>query len=434
MADHSKPTTTSLYANFVTELDARLDDLAVGLDPAVTTVTNPPTGAIRWNSATARFQKWNGSTWGDLSALYQVNISGNAATATTLQTTRTINTVNFNGSANIVVEPYVEQDLATAATRYITFVDSSVAGYQRLNLDDSLSYNPSTNTLTVANLAGTASTAANVAAGAAGQVLFQSGAGVTGKTAAGSTGQVLTSAGTGTPTWTSQSALAAGTATTATNLAGGLQGSIPYQTAAGATTLLAKGTAGQVLTMNAGATAPSWAAVAVPDSSVTPAKLTQPLTLGTAQATTSGTAKDFTGIPAWAKRVTVMFTGVSTNGTSPPQLQIGSGSVLTSGYLSSNAVAVHAASTGCANFTTGFGIGQSIGNWAAGAVFGGAITLTHMGGNVWVASGSVGRSDSPAVYFTAGSVGLAGALDRLRLTTVNGTDAFDAGSMNIMYE
>ena len=48
------------------------------------------------------------------------------------------------------------------------------------------------------------------------------------------------------------------TATTSTNIAGGLAGSVPYQTAANATTLLAKGTAGQVLTMNSGATAPQW--------------------------------------------------------------------------------------------------------------------------------------------------------------------------------
>lgn len=257
MANHALPTTASTYANYTTELDARLDDLAVGLDPAVVTATNVPTNSIRWNSATARFQKFDGTSWNDLSTLYQINISGNAATATTLQTARTINTVSFNGSANIVVEPYVEQDLTTAATRYITFVDSSVAGHQRLNLDDSLSYNPSTNTLTVANLAGTASTAINVAGGVAGAIHYQSGVGATGFSAAGTTGQVLTSAGTGVPTWTSQSALAAGTATTATNLAGGSLGTIPYQSAAGTTAQLAVGTSGYILKSN-GAAAPSW--------------------------------------------------------------------------------------------------------------------------------------------------------------------------------
>ena len=85
--------------------------------------------------------------------------SGNAETATTLKTTRSINGISFNGSADVTVEPYVEQDLSTAATRYLTFVDSSTAGYQRLNLDDTLTYNPSTNLLgaSVSGNAGTAS-------------------------------------------------------------------------------------------------------------------------------------------------------------------------------------------------------------------------------------------------------------------------------------
>ena len=61
------------------------------------------------------------------------------------------------------------------------------------------------------------------------------------------------------------------------------------------------------------------------------------LTSGTAQASTSGTAIDFTGIPSWAKRITVMFNGVSTNGTSNPQIQLGSGSPTTSGYTGYNA-------------------------------------------------------------------------------------------------
>ena len=138
MADHSKPVLTSAYADFVTELDGRFDDLAVGLDPAVTTATNVPTNTIRFSSAAGKWQKFNGSTWGDLVATYAISISGNAATvtngvvttgsysdpawitsiagskvagaitgnaasATVLQTARTINGVSFNGSANISV-------------------------------------------------------------------------------------------------------------------------------------------------------------------------------------------------------------------------------------------------------------------------------------------------------------------------------------------
>lgn len=73
--------------------------------------------------------------------------------------------------------------------------------------------------------------------------------------------------------------------------------------------------------------------IKIADANVTPAKLSQPLTQGTSQASTSGTAIDFTGIPSWVKRITVMFSGVSTNGTSVPQIQVGAGSVTTSGYL-----------------------------------------------------------------------------------------------------
>jgi len=82
MADHLKPTITSTYSNFVTELDARFDDLAVGLDPAVITATNVPTGSIRWTSASNKWQKFNGTAYVDLSALYSISISGNAGTVT----------------------------------------------------------------------------------------------------------------------------------------------------------------------------------------------------------------------------------------------------------------------------------------------------------------------------------------------------------------
>ena len=83
-----------------------------------------------------------------------ISISGNAATATTLQTARTINGVSFNGSANITVESYVEDDNATNATRYITFVDNTTASYKRLNEDSNLTYNPATNVLTAGTFSG----------------------------------------------------------------------------------------------------------------------------------------------------------------------------------------------------------------------------------------------------------------------------------------
>jgi len=142
---------------------------------------------------------------------------------------------------------------------------------------------------------------------------------------------------------------------------------------------------------------------------------------------------DFTSIPSWVKRITVMFQGVSTNSTSPPQIQIGAGSVTTSGYLGANGYFASSGS-GFALFTTGFGIGVSTGGWGAGVVVHGAITLSLINTNTWVAAGSVGRSDAAVLYFTDGSIALGGALDRVRITTVNGTDTFDAGTINILYE
>jgi predicted RNA-binding protein with TRAM domain len=97
-------------------------------------------------------------TNGDFSAgSITASLNGNALTASSLQTARNINGVSFSGGANIVVEPYVESDEATNATRYITFVDSTTDSYQRLNEDSGLTYNPSTGTITATTFSGSLS-------------------------------------------------------------------------------------------------------------------------------------------------------------------------------------------------------------------------------------------------------------------------------------
>lgn len=83
MADHSLPTLVTPYATFLSSLSDRIKDSMLANDPASVTVTNPPTGTVRWTSAASRFEKWNGSAWVVLSSLYAIAISGNAATATT---------------------------------------------------------------------------------------------------------------------------------------------------------------------------------------------------------------------------------------------------------------------------------------------------------------------------------------------------------------
>ena len=148
---------------------------------------------------------------------------------------------------------------------------------------------------------------------------------------------------------------------------------------------------------------------------------------GTAVASTSGTSIDFTGIPSTAKRITVMFNGVSTNGTSNMQIQLGSGSPTTSGYLGQ----VWQANTGNATFSSGFALATST---SATFTNYGAIVFNNVSGNTWVGFGNLGRVTSGDVISLGGAIALSGALDRVRITTANGTDTFDAGSINILWE
>jgi hypothetical protein len=153
------------------------------------------------------------------------------------------------------------------------------------------------------------------------------------------------------------------------------------------------------------------------------------LTLGTAVASTSGTAIDFTGIPSWAKRVTVMFNGISTNSTSPIQVQLGgSGGIEATGYAAGASQSNSTA--GITQVTTGFPIVLTTS--AVNLVYG-ALTISALGSNAWVSNGVL-YSTIGVNYTTAGSKTLSATLDRIRITTVNGTDTFDAGTINIMWE
>jgi hypothetical protein len=154
------------------------------------------------------------------------------------------------------------------------------------------------------------------------------------------------------------------------------------------------------------------------------------ITSGTAVASTSGTSIDFTSIPSWVKRITVMFQGVSTNGTSIPLIQLGTGGVpTTTGYVSTSSEVYTAASTNTS--TAGFNIYFD----NAGYIFSGSYTFVNVSGNIWVGS-SVTSSQAVLAVTTisAGVVTLSGALNMVRLTTAGGTNTFDAGSVNIMYE
>jgi hypothetical protein len=150
---------------------------------------------------------------------------------------------------------------------------------------------------------------------------------------------------------------------------------------------------------------------------------------GTAVASTSGTSIDFTGIPSWVKRVTVMFSGVSTSGTSRVQIQLGT----SSGFETSSYLGSIQTSTLTSNFSAGFLTTDNASGTAA-YVRHGLICISALGSNAWVASINMGLSNQGDTWCGSGSKTLSGTLDRVRITTVNGTDTFDAGTINILYE
>jgi hypothetical protein len=146
--------------------------------------------------------------------------------------------------------------------------------------------------------------------------------------------------------------------------------------------------------------------------------------------TASSTSIDFTSLPSWANRITVMFKGISTNGGSLMLVQLGtSGGVTTSGYVSTSNDLDNSGGSSANDSTAGMIVRMS----NAANVVNGMMRITHMGSNAWVADHTISVS-TVVSCFGGGSVSLGGTLDRVRITTVNGTDSFDAGTVNILYE
>jgi hypothetical protein len=155
----------------------------------------------------------------------------------------------------------------------------------------------------------------------------------------------------------------------------------------------------------------------------------------TVKNSTSVTSIDFTGIPAWAKRVTIMFNGVSTTGTSPVIVQLGySGGFTGATYNSSGS----GATTGVSSVTTTVGL-YAIGTPAGGGsgaayAMNGMMNLTNMTGNIWASMAIVAQNSVAHTNWAAGIATAGGTLSQVRITTVGGTETFDAGSINILYE
>ncbi|MGI9489355.1 MAG: hypothetical protein ACR2RF_26395 [Geminicoccaceae bacterium] len=203
-------------------------------------------------------------------------------------------------------------------------------------------------------------------------------------------------------------------AITLAKLAGGTAGNLITYDASGDPAAVATGTSGQALTSNGAGAAPTMQDV---------------ITVETEQSTGSGTAFDFTGISAAAKRITIMFEGVSLSGTDNLLIQIGdSGGLETTGYVSSGSRS--GSSAAISTSTAGFLMFVQ----TAGALVSGHMILTNISGDglTWVSS-HTGKQGTANCIFGAGNKTLSAVLDRVTITR-DGSDTFDAGSVNIFIE
>jgi hypothetical protein len=149
---------------------------------------------------------------------------------------------------------------------------------------------------------------------------------------------------------------------------------------------------------------------------------------GTAVASTSGTSIDFTGIPSWVKRITVMFDSVSLSGTSGLLVQLGdSGGVETTGY---STTVVNDSGSTATDSTSGFVLVNA--GLSAATSWRGALYLSLVNTNTFVGTATLTRASG--AQYSAGVKSTSATLDRVRITTINGTDTFDAGTVNILYE
>lgn len=156
------------------------------------------------------------------------------------------------------------------------------------------------------------------------------------------------------------------------------------------------------------------------------------LTLATPQATTSGSTKDFTGIPAGVKQIIISFAGVSLSGGDAVYVQLGdAGGLETTGYDSAVAWS-DGGGTGAFTSTTALlAFRRPSDSYTSNGHM--LLTLVNASTNLWVASCPVAHSGGTVYSSVAGgSKTLSDVLTQLRVG-VNGGGAFDAGSINISY-
>jgi hypothetical protein len=130
-----------------------------------------------------------------------------------------------------------------------------------------------------------------------------------------------------------------------------------------------------------------------------------------------------------------MVNNMSGSGTSVPLIRVGAGGIITSGYSSAQmSIASGANPVGVAN-TTGFAMNNFN---AATQVLSGTAVLTKLSDYVYTYTGMWGTTGGLGAgtrhNLSSGSIDTVSAVDAIRITMANGTDVFDSGTMNIMYE
>ena len=258
---------------------------------------SPSSGQFRYNSETGLLEFYSNNAWlvvatntGGAAGVTSVS-TGTGLTGGPITSTGTISIANTGVAAGTYTFPTITvnaQGQITSAsnnTGEITTISFGTTGLT-----------PNTPTSGDVVVAGTLA-AKNGGTGqttyANGDLLYGVATNTLSKLTLGTSGYVLT-AGASAPQYVAQSTLSVGTST---NIAGGAAGSLPYQTAAATTTTLGIGTAGQVLTVNSGATAPQWTTLT-----------------GVAVTTFSGGTTGFTPNTATSGAVTLAGTLVASNG------------------------------------------------------------------------------------------------------------------------